>query len=250
MTATEYRAGFSPAIRAEVRPPAVTLRVCPAIVIRNGWGACEVIENRIVVAAGAATIGGLSEPSALATNVAGRNAVAAPLFEGIEPVALLVCGGLVVGADGALVPLADAVLPPADDAFDPAPQPASGRTTAVVARTTAVAGRLIHQPSAADKFPRGVEMRPRGKRRPARLFEYDARHRRLWIHGQRCHHGAGGTLVALTAVLGLIGAQAAHEKPSSDSKRLLALILAGGALMVHDWKDRSIWFQRGRGARR
>jgi hypothetical protein len=28
---------------------------------------------------------------------------------------------------------------------------------------------------------------------------------------------------------------------------LLALALAGWALMAHDWKDRALWFQRGRG---
>jgi len=81
------------------------------------------------------------------------------------------------------------------------------------------------------------------------MFEYDARHRRLWIRGQRCHHGAGGTLVAMTAVLGLVAAHVPEEKPSSDAKPLLALILAGGALMAHDWEDRSMWFQRGRGPR-
>jgi hypothetical protein len=92
-------------------------------------------------------------------------------------------------------------------------------------------------------------MRPVGRRRQARLFEYDARRRRLWIHGQRCHHGAGGTLVALTAVLGLLAAQVPRERQGSDSKPMLALVLAGGALMAHDWRDRSIWFQRGRGPR-
>jgi hypothetical protein len=28
---------------------------------------------------------------------------------------------------------------------------------------------------------------------------------------------------------------------------ILALTVTGGALMVHDWKDRGIWFERGRG---
>jgi hypothetical protein len=92
-------------------------------------------------------------------------------------------------------------------------------------------------------------MRPIDRRRPARLFEYDARHRRLWIRGQRCHHGAGGTLVALTAVLGLLAAQVPRERRGSGARPLLAMIGAGGALMAHDWKDRSIWFQRGRGPR-
>jgi hypothetical protein len=85
---------------------------------------------------------------------------------------------------------------------------------------------------------------------PARLVEYDALHRRLWIHGQRCHHGGGGTLVALTACAGLIAAYVPQPKPDSPAKPLVALVLAGGALMAHDWKDRSVWFQPGRGPRR
>jgi hypothetical protein len=88
-------------------------------------------------------------------------------------------------------------------------------------------------------------MRLPGRGTPARFFEYDARRRRLWIHGQRCHHGATGTLVALTATLGLLAGQGAIEK-QSDPRPLVALVLAGGALMAHDWKDRSVWFQRGR----
>ncbi len=89
-------------------------------------------------------------------------------------------------------------------------------------------------------------MRLPGRRTPARLFEYDARRRRLWIRGQRCHHGATGSLVALTACLGLVaGHRPAPRGP--DPRPLLALALTGGALMAHDWKDRSVWFQRGRG---
>ena len=91
-------------------------------------------------------------------------------------------------------------------------------------------------------------MRLRGRRAPARLFEYDAHHRRLWIRGQRCHHGATGTLVALTACLGLVAGHGPTPN-ESDSRPLVALALAGGALMAHDWKDRSIWFRRGRGPR-
>ena len=93
-------------------------------------------------------------------------------------------------------------------------------------------------------------MQIRSRRPSSRLFEYDARHHRLWIRGQRCHHGAGGSLVTLIACVGLVAAQVPKPRASSESKPLLALILAGGALMAHDWKDRSIWFQRGRGPRR
>jgi hypothetical protein len=48
-------------------------------------------------------------------------------------------------------------------------------------------------------------------------LHFDAAKRRLWIRGQRCHHGATG---ALLAGVGL-------------------------ALMLHDWRDRTKWFARG-----
>ena len=53
---------------------------------------------------------------------------------------------------------------------------------------------------------------------------YDRHRRRLWIRGQRCHHGAMGALLAG------IGAIA---------------VATGSALMAHDWKDRPLWFARG-----
>ena len=46
---------------------------------------------------------------------------------------------------------------------------------------------------------------------------YDRTRRRLWIKGQRCHHGATGTILAAAGVL----------------------------LMLHDWHDRPLWFARG-----
>jgi hypothetical protein len=49
---------------------------------------------------------------------------------------------------------------------------------------------------------------------------YDRGRRRLWICGQRCHHGATGTILTLWGAIGI-------------------------ALMAHDWKDRSVWFARG-----
>jgi hypothetical protein len=78
---------------------------------------------------------------------------------------------------------------------------------------------------------------------PRKLVEYDGIHRRVWIRGQRCHHGATGTIVAALACLGLIVEPPLHEKPPPRS--LLALALTGGALMAHDWHDRSLWFKRG-----
>ncbi len=72
-----------------------------------------------------------------------------------------------------------------------------------------------------------------------RLVEYDALQHRLWIMGQRCHHGATGSVVAALACVGL-AVERAGRPP------LLMLAAAGGALMAHDWKDRPFWFQRGR----
>jgi hypothetical protein len=65
---------------------------------------------------------------------------------------------------------------------------------------------------------------------------YDAERRRLWICGQRCHHGATGALLAAAGAAGV----AALKAPA-----LTALVAAGSVLMVHDWHDRYLWFQRG-----
>jgi hypothetical protein len=81
-----------------------------------------------------------------------------------------------------------------------------------------------------------------------RLVEYDALRRRLWILGQRCHHGAGGSLVAGLAFIGLI-ADSLPPLHGTAPRSMLAVTLAtGGVLMAHDWKDRAIWFERGRGS--
>jgi hypothetical protein len=53
-----------------------------------------------------------------------------------------------------------------------------------------------------------------------RLFGIDLHRRRLWVGGQRVHHGLTGILFAA----------------------------AGFALMAHDWKDRPLWFERGVGS--
>jgi hypothetical protein len=49
------------------------------------------------------------------------------------------------------------------------------------------------------------------------LVRYDADRRRVWLRGQRLHHGLTGAFLAATGI----------------------------ALMAHDWHDRSFWFQRG-----
>ena len=67
------------------------------------------------------------------------------------------------------------------------------------------------------------------------LIEYDPDRKRLWIRGQRCHHGATGALLAGAGVIAL----AAVRAPA-----LTTLVAAGGALMAHDWADRAVWFKR------
>jgi hypothetical protein len=73
------------------------------------------------------------------------------------------------------------------------------------------------------------------------VLHYDARRRRLWIAGQRCHHGATGALMTGVAATALVATRA-------HLPRLAALVAAGGALMAHDWHDRAVWFQPGRQA--
>ncbi|HEU4974983.1 MAG TPA: hypothetical protein VFT50_07810 [Baekduia sp.] len=70
------------------------------------------------------------------------------------------------------------------------------------------------------------------------LVHYDSEHRRLWIAGQRCHHGATGALLTCLAATTLVARQ-------RSVLRLATLLAAGSALMVHDWHDRGVWFQPG-----
>jgi hypothetical protein len=74
-------------------------------------------------------------------------------------------------------------------------------------------------------------------------IEYDAVRRRLWLFGQRCHHGATGAVIAGVALTGLFSAR-------FRQRELGALAATGGLLMVHDWKDRAVWFAPGRQTQR
>jgi hypothetical protein len=76
---------------------------------------------------------------------------------------------------------------------------------------------------------------------PSHLLEYDAVRRRLWILGQRCHHGATGTLLAAGALL-------ASSRGSVNPRAGMLAAATGTLLMAHDWKDRSIWFEPGHGS--
>jgi hypothetical protein len=69
-----------------------------------------------------------------------------------------------------------------------------------------------------------------------RIVGYDPKLRRIWIGGQRLHHGFTGVVLAGTGLAQLL---------TRRSTRALAWTLAGGAMMAHDWKDRANWFRRG-----
>jgi hypothetical protein len=84
-------------------------------------------------------------------------------------------------------------------------------------------------------------MEPPLSRQARKLVEYDAVQRRLWVFGQRCHHGATGALLTVTA---LSAFATARLRPFG----LGAIAATGGLMMVHDWKDRAMWFERGPGS--
>jgi hypothetical protein len=71
-----------------------------------------------------------------------------------------------------------------------------------------------------------------------RIVGFDPELRRLWIGGQRLHHGVTGIALAGTAL-----AQLATRRAAAGHS--LAWFLAGGALVAHDWKDRTAWFRFG-----
>jgi hypothetical protein len=74
-----------------------------------------------------------------------------------------------------------------------------------------------------------------------RAVHYDAARHRLWLFGQRCHHGATGAVLTAAGV-----ALAARRVVAPHA--FAALAATGALLMAHDWKDRTIWFERGYGS--
>lgn len=76
---------------------------------------------------------------------------------------------------------------------------------------------------------------------PVTLIQFDRERRRLWIGGQRCHHGATGALIVAGALAG-----AAFRALPAPAVALPCLV--GSTLMTHDWHDRRVWFKPGRQA--
>ena len=73
-----------------------------------------------------------------------------------------------------------------------------------------------------------------------RLIGIDLERRRIWVGGQRLHHGVTGIAVAGAGLAGLAVRR-------FTTRGGLEWALVGTALMAHDWHDRSVWFQRGAG---
>jgi hypothetical protein len=72
-----------------------------------------------------------------------------------------------------------------------------------------------------------------------RILGWDSELRRLWIGGQRLHHGLTGIAVCSAGLTQLLLAS------RTGRQRGVAWTLAGGALIAHDWKDRAVWFRPG-----
>lgn len=70
------------------------------------------------------------------------------------------------------------------------------------------------------------------------FISYDPVQRRVWIAGQRCHHGATGLFLTTMAVGGIVAVRL-------RLRGIATLAAAGSLLMAHDWKDRSVWLARG-----
>jgi hypothetical protein len=71
-----------------------------------------------------------------------------------------------------------------------------------------------------------------------RIVGVDPELRRVWVGGQRLHHGLTGTAVAMAGLAQLAAGR-------TEASRAIAWALAGAVLMAHDWQDRAVWFRRG-----
>jgi hypothetical protein len=76
------------------------------------------------------------------------------------------------------------------------------------------------------------------KRFAGGILRYDPERRRVWVGGQRLHHGLTG---AVLATAGLAGFAARRLTPRGGAE----WALLGTMLMAHDWHDRTAWFRPG-----
>jgi hypothetical protein len=70
------------------------------------------------------------------------------------------------------------------------------------------------------------------------LISYDPVRQRVWVGSQRLHHGVTGIALTAAGIGGLVVRRL-------NGRRGLPVALLGGALIAHDWHDRSVWFRRG-----
>jgi hypothetical protein len=70
------------------------------------------------------------------------------------------------------------------------------------------------------------------------LVGWDPAKRRVWLAGQRLHHGATGMVLAGLALTGLAAGRV-------KMRTGLPWTMLGATLAAHDWKDHEVWFQRG-----
>ena len=71
-----------------------------------------------------------------------------------------------------------------------------------------------------------------------RIVGIDPELRRVWVGGQRLHHGLTGIAVVSAGLANL-------ALRRSELNRAVVWALAGGVLIAHDWRDRSVWFRGG-----
>jgi hypothetical protein len=190
--------------------------------------------------AGTVTVGGLAR-SPRSVNTAGTRAATTGSERDGRPFGA--AGGRDASVGGAVASGAEATgRGLADAGADRAVRSSSLPHPAAHSARATAPNRLRSRPRRADNRPgekaADDTMPPSSPIVRRALVEYDAAQRRLWLCGQRCHHGATGALLALAA-LGALTTSAARPRG------LATMLAAGSLLMAHDWGDRARWFERG-----
>ena len=99
--------------------------------------------------------------------------------------------------------------------------------------------RAMPRQPAQDLSPAALDAQPASPWTVGnRLIGVDLERYRVWIGGQRLHHGATGIALAVTTIARLLVS-------GRSARRGLPWVIAAGAMVAHDWKDRAVWFRRG-----